>query len=82
MRRSDVSVAANIVEGSARENRNEYMQFLYIAMASLAELSYYIRFTKELEYLDTKTHEELWTKAQEGTGRMSFFSIRQKAGER
>ena len=66
MRRSAVSVAANIVEGSARKNRNEYLQFLYIAISSLAELSYYIRFTKELEYLDTRTYEELWAKAQEG----------------
>ena len=24
------------------------------------------KFTKELEYLDTKTYEELWAKAQEG----------------
>jgi four helix bundle protein len=66
MRRSAVSVAANIVEGSARKYRNEYLQYLYIAISSLAELSYYIRFTKELEYLDTKTYEELWAKAQEG----------------
>ena len=66
MRRSAVSVPANIVEGSARKNRSEYLQFLYIAMPSLAELSYYIRFTKELEYLDTKTYEELWAEAQEG----------------
>ena len=66
MRRSVVSVAANIVEGSARKDRNEYLQFLYFAISSLAELSYYIRFTKELEYLDTKTYEELWAKAQEG----------------
>jgi len=47
MRRSAVSVAANIVEGSARKNRNEYLQFLYIAISPLAELSYTIRFTKE-----------------------------------
>ena len=66
MRRSAVSVAANIVEGAARKNRNEYLQFLYIAISSLAELTYYIRFTKELEYLDTKTYEELSAKAQEG----------------
>jgi len=53
MRRAAVSVPANIVEGSARKNRKEYLQFLYIAMSSLAELDYYIRFTKELRYLDT-----------------------------
>jgi four helix bundle protein len=66
MRRAAVSVPANIVEGSARRNRNEYLQFLYIAMSSLAELNYYIRFTKECGYLDTNRYEELWVKAQEG----------------
>lgn len=66
MRRAAVSVPANVVEGSARKSRSEYLQFLYIAMSSLTELSYYIRFTKELEYLDTETYEELGTKVQEG----------------
>jgi len=66
MRRAAVSVPANIVEGSARRNRNEYLQFLYIAISSLAELNYYIRFTKELRYLDTNGYEELWAKSQEG----------------
>jgi four helix bundle protein len=55
MRRAAVSVPGNIVEGSARKNRNEYLQFLYIAISSLTELSYYINFSKEL-----------WRKAQEG----------------
>jgi four helix bundle protein len=66
MRRSAVSVPANIVEGSARKNRKEYLQFLYIAISSLTELSYYVKFTKRLEYLDSNTYEELWAKAQEG----------------
>ncbi len=65
MRRAAVSVPANIVEGSARRYRNEYVQFLYIAISSLAELTYYIRFTKELEYLDTNRYQELWAKSQE-----------------
>jgi four helix bundle protein len=65
MRRAAVSVPENIVEGLARRNRNEYLQFLYIAMSSLAELNYYIRLTRELGYLDNKRYEELWPKAQE-----------------
>jgi hypothetical protein len=32
----------------------------------LAELNDYIKFAKELEYLDGKRYEELWPKAQEG----------------
>ncbi len=66
MRRAAVSVPANIVEGSARKNRNEYLQFLYIAMSSLAELNYYIRFTKECGYLATQRYAEFWARAQEG----------------
>jgi len=66
MRRAAVSAPANIVEGSARRSRNEYLQFLYIAKSSLAELNYYIRFTKELGYLDIHRYEELWAKSQEG----------------
>ncbi|MCL0081986.1 four helix bundle protein [Dehalococcoidia bacterium] len=65
MRKASVSVPANIVEGSARKNRKEYLQFLYIAISSLAELSYYIRFTKKLGYLDTNGYEELWVKSEE-----------------
>jgi four helix bundle protein len=66
MRRAAVSVLANLVEGAARRNRNEYLQFLYIAISSLSELNYYIRFTRELGYLDAHRYEELWTKSQGG----------------
>jgi len=66
MRRAAVSVTANIVESSVKKSKSEYLNFLYIATSSLAELSYYIKFTKELEYLDIKLYEELRMKAQEG----------------
>jgi four helix bundle protein len=66
MRRAAVSVPANIVEGSARKSKSEYLHFLYVAISSLAELGYYIRFTKELGYIDSNTYEELYAKAQEG----------------
>jgi four helix bundle protein len=65
MRRAAVSVSANIVEGSARKSKNEYLQFLFISLSSLAELDYYIRFTKEVGYLDAITHEELSKKSRE-----------------
>lgn len=65
MRRAAISVPANIVEGSARKNKKEYLQFLYIAISSLTELSYYIRFAKEVEYLNIGKYEELWSKSQE-----------------
>lgn len=51
MRRAAVSVPANIVEGSMRQHQNEYLQFLYTSIGSLAELGYYIRFSNEIGYL-------------------------------
>ncbi|MBU0533830.1 MAG: four helix bundle protein [Candidatus Omnitrophica bacterium] len=59
MRRATVSVPANIVEGSVRRHKNEYIQFLYIAMSSLSELSYYIKFSEDVEYINHEKFKEL-----------------------
>ena len=49
MRRATISVPANIVEGATRNHRKEYLQFLYTALASLAETGYYIDFSNVLD---------------------------------
>jgi four helix bundle protein len=38
MRRASVSIPSNISEGAARSSKKEFIQFLYIALGSLAEL--------------------------------------------
>jgi len=38
MRRSAIAIASNIAEGYGRRNIKEYIQFLYIALASCFEL--------------------------------------------
>ncbi|KAM3089815.1 four helix bundle protein [Phormidesmis sp. 146-35] len=53
IRRSAVSVPANIVEGAARQHTKEYLQFLYIALGSLAEVGYYIGFSERIGYLSS-----------------------------
>jgi len=81
MRRSAVSVPANIVEGAARRNKNEYLHFLYIAISSLTELNYFIRFTKELGYLGVDGYQELWPKSQESLRTLQgLISYLEKSG--
>ncbi len=59
MRRSAVSVPANIIEGAVRRHKNEYLQFLYTAMSSLAELGYYIKFSEDIGYINYEKFKEL-----------------------
>lgn len=48
IRRSSVSIISNIAEGNARGGRKEYIQFLWIAFASGAELEAQILLSKDL----------------------------------
>src|SRR6266540_5283649 len=51
LRRAAYSVAANIVEGSSRESKRDYLHFLYIARGSLSEAQYFIHLARRLGYL-------------------------------
>jgi len=59
LRRAASSVAANIVEGSARESLKDYLHFLQIARASLSEAQYFIHLAARLEYLSETIAAEL-----------------------
>jgi four helix bundle protein len=67
----DVSVPTNIVEGSARRNRNEFKQFLNIAIGSLAETEYLLELSMKLEYLSQTEYDTIETIRHE-TGAMLF----------
>lgn len=71
MRRASYSVPANIVEGHGRKSRKEFQQFLFIAMASLAELRYFLILSKDLSYLSSKDYEALWQDSDE-VGRILY----------
>ena len=50
IRRAALSVPANIAEGNGRPHRADYLRFLGIAHASLAELDSHLRFAERLGY--------------------------------
>ena len=58
-RRAAYSVAANIVEGTAREHVGERVQFLRTAWSSLAEVGYCLHAAKRLGYIDKKHYDGL-----------------------
>jgi four helix bundle protein len=53
LRRSAVSVPANVAEGFRRRGRADKLRFLNIAQGSLAESRYYLLLAQELGYAKT-----------------------------
>jgi four helix bundle protein len=53
VRRSAVSVPANIAEGFKKKTRPDKVRFLNIAQSSLEEFRYYLILAKDLGYGDT-----------------------------
>ncbi|MBI4722389.1 MAG: four helix bundle protein [Candidatus Stahlbacteria bacterium] len=62
MRRCVVSIPSNIAEGKTRGHTNEYIQFLYIALGSSAEIETQLIISNELKYIPTETRDELLEK--------------------
>ena len=61
MRRSAVSVSANIVEGCARSSTKDCTRFLEIAFGSLRELGFYLELAQDLRYTRSSAEIlELW----------------------
>jgi four helix bundle protein len=59
LRRASYSVPANIVEGSSRESKKDYLHFLYIARGSLSETQYFIHLARRLRYLSSEEADKL-----------------------
>ena len=61
MRRAAVSIPSNIAEGQSRQTKKEFMQFLWIARGSRAELETQILIAKDLGFLDKVPKNQIET---------------------
>ena len=59
VRRSSFSVAANIAEGAAKRGPREFRRYLDIAIGSLDETHYALRFANDLGLIDPATAQTL-----------------------
>ncbi len=59
MRRSAVSIPSNVAEGFVRRYTKEYVQFLYVALGSCAELDTLAVLARNKKYLDEKDMNDL-----------------------
>jgi len=69
IRRASVSISANIAEGSERQYKKEFVQFLSIARGSLAEVETYLMLAKDLGYFNEREFIEL-EKQRKEVGRL------------
>ncbi len=67
MRRAAVSIATNLVEGSARDSKLEYIRFIEIAYSSACELEYQVTVARRLRYFNEMTVGTIESNAQEVT---------------
>ncbi len=67
IRRAAISVPTNIVEGVARQNKNETRHFLNIALGSLAEVHYLLHFCRKESLLTEQDYCDL-SKLREDVG--------------
>ncbi len=51
LRRASVSIPSNIAEGSSRNTKKEFVNFLYMAQGSLSEIDTQLEIALKLEYI-------------------------------
>jgi four helix bundle protein len=59
MRRSSSSIPTNIAEGCGRNSNLQLKYFFTVATGSCSELEYQLLLSKDLNYIDIKTYDEL-----------------------
>lgn len=71
IRRSCVSIMANIAEGQGRRSDKEFANFLNISLGSVAETKSHLYLALDLGYLEKPAFDAIYEKLDE-VGRMTF----------
>ena len=75
LRRGSVSIASNIVEGSARNSEADFLRFLDMAFGSIREVEYQLTIASRLGYTSDQISHTLAKQADE-TARVTAGLIR------
>jgi len=59
IRRSAVSIPANIAEGCGKDSAADYVRFLLISMGSASELEYLLMLSADLDYITRERYQQL-----------------------
>lgn len=79
IRRSSVSISANIAEGCGRSGDAEFGRFLQIGMGSASELEYHLLLAHDLGLLRTSDYEQLVNEVIEVKRMLTSFIQKLKA---
>jgi four helix bundle protein len=71
IRRSAVSVPANISEGAARNRPKEFIRFIRFSYGSLSELETHLEISTRLKYIDENTLTGLQNKMRKISAQLS-----------
>lgn len=64
IQRASISISANIAEGFERNTNKEFLHFLHISRGSVGEVRSFLYLALDLEYIDEKTFDTLYTRAE------------------
>ena len=82
-RRAAFSVAANIVEGCARDHQRERLQFLNTSRSSLAEVGYCLHVARRLAYINQREFDSLDLQVRQASAALNGYirSVRVASSE-
>ncbi|HLR37629.1 MAG TPA: four helix bundle protein [Chitinophagaceae bacterium] len=73
IRRSAMSISANIAEGSSRKTDKDKARFINVAYSSAIEVLNYLILSKDLEWLKKEEYIELREKIEKITNQLNSF---------